>query len=161
MAGGKTIWSVVVIAALGTGIIGVRTERSVTMVLSLDQLARVLTDPGSITMNGQSPDSTEEGDANLEESSRDPFEFFKIERKKTPRRNRPAPKRPEPVPTLTALLFDTVEPGVQLTLGDTRSQWLHHGDEFQGWRVAEIHETSATVTKGERTLVLRSNQERR
>ena len=51
-------------------------------------------------------------------------------------------------------MFDTVNPSVQLRLGDTSSGWLHKGDVFEGWTVIEIAENSITVEKKGRTVLL-------
>ncbi len=76
------------------------------------------------------------------------------------KKKRPAPRVELPVvvpdPTLRALLYDTVSPSIQLTLGDVTSGWLRIGETFRGWTVRDVTPTSATVTNGSRRLVLGS-----
>ncbi len=78
-------------------------------------------------------------------------------RERAPTR-RPETPRPvsEPPPSLRALLYDTVNPSVQLAVGNSASGWLLEGDVFKGWTVAAITPTSVTVTRGNRSLVLNS-----
>lgn len=62
-----------------------------------------------------------------------------------------------PVPILRALLFDTVNPSVQLSLGERTSEWLHKGDGFRGWTVTEITPTSVELSCQGKRIVLSSS----
>ncbi len=57
-------------------------------------------------------------------------------------------------PTLSALLFDHVNPSTQINVEGQRSGWLHQGETFQGWRVTAITSDTVTITKGGETIVL-------
>jgi len=74
-----------------------------------------------------------------------------------PQNQAPAPP-PRPVeekpPTLRTLLFDRVNPSVQLRDASRSSGWLHVGDTFDGWLVEEILENSVRISKGSRSVVL-------
>jgi hypothetical protein len=58
-------------------------------------------------------------------------------------------------PRLAALIFDDVDPTVQIRVAGERSNWLHTGDRFKGWQVAEIDSKSVKVKKGDREVVLK------
>jgi hypothetical protein len=60
-------------------------------------------------------------------------------------------------PDLRALLYDNVNPSVQLSQGTTTSGWLHRGDSFLGWTVLEITPTSTTIARGGESVVLTSS----
>jgi hypothetical protein len=60
-------------------------------------------------------------------------------------------------PALRALLYDNVNPSVQLSQDATISGWLHKGDSFLGWTVIEITSTSTTISRGGESVVLTSS----
>jgi len=69
----------------------------------------------------------------------------------------PTPQRREStggVPVLRALLFDNVNPSVQLSIGAHTSDWLREGDSYEGWVVMEIGVDSVRISKGDQSLVL-------
>jgi hypothetical protein len=69
----------------------------------------------------------------------------------------PAPPRQQEVstvPVLRALLFDNVNPSVQLSIGALTSDWLREGDSFEGWVVLEIGPDSVRVSKNDESVVL-------
>ncbi|MCK4412108.1 MAG: hypothetical protein KAY32_01055 [Candidatus Eisenbacteria sp.] len=89
--------------------------------------------------------------ANVVVAQRDPFDNPPVE-------YRPRVEiDPEPLvrePLLRAILYDTVNPSVILSVGSASSRWLHEGESFLGWRVADIASTAVTVTHGDRSAVL-------
>lgn len=90
----------------------------------------------------------------LDSSLRDPF--FGAVSKHDPRSPVKAPRQAARLvePLLTALIFDNVNPTVQISVGSERSDWLRAGDQFRGWQVAEIDANSVKVKKGDREIVL-------
>jgi hypothetical protein len=59
-------------------------------------------------------------------------------------------------PVARAVLFDRVDPRVQLSVGPEVSAWLRPGDAFQGWTVVRITRATITLAQGERQLILPS-----
>ncbi|MBC8423610.1 hypothetical protein H8E07_05765 [bacterium] len=90
----------------------------------------------------------------LDGKLRDPF--AQETRKPSTRRTVKAPPRVARLiePSLAALIFDNVNPTVQITIEGERSDWLRTGDQFRGWQVAEIAAKSVKVKKGDREIVL-------
>ena len=90
----------------------------------------------------------------LDASLRDPFAHSV--RTRAPRRTAKVPRQAARLvePLLTALIFDNVNPTVQIRVGGERSDWLRTGDRFRGWQVAEIDASSVKVKKGDREIVL-------
>jgi len=142
---------------LATLFLGVRASSSVSGALGQESTSVT---SASAALAGGTP-SGEGGqalDGATENLVRDPFAFPTPKRRPAPPR-RHAPKKPEPVPTLRALLYDTVAPGVRIMVKGTRSDWLQKGDAFLGWSVVDITPDSATLNDGKRTVVVRSIQE--
>jgi len=93
--------------------------------------------------------------ATLDASVRDPFGPAAVEPKPRKRSRAPRPVAARVVePLLAALIFDDINPTVQITVGKKRSDWLRAGDLFQGWQVAEIDARSVRVKKGDKEIVL-------
>ncbi len=67
---------------------------------------------------------------------------------------RPSPAGPAPV--LRALLYDEVDPSVQLAMGGSTSSWLHRGGSWRGWSVVEIGRGGATIQQAGRRVHLSS-----
>jgi hypothetical protein len=64
---------------------------------------------------------------------------------------------PEEAPELRALLFDAVDPSVQISVFDTlQSGWLRQGGRFMGWTVTKIERSSVTVAKAGKSVILSS-----
>lgn len=84
---------------------------------------------------------------------RDPFTALAAAPKPKPKRVRRAPKIVNP--TLNALLFDNVNPMVQISIAGERSGWLHKEEEFRGWRVTRIAKDSVEVRNKKRSVVLK------
>ena len=73
------------------------------------------------------------------------------------RSSNPAPATPEETPadpTLGALLFDTLQPTIQLKLRGKTSEWLNQGDTFSGWTVKDIRPQTVVLEKDGRLLFL-------
>ncbi len=70
---------------------------------------------------------------------------------------RATPSEARTPPDLRALLYDNVNPSVQLSSGATTSGWLHKGDSFLGWTVVEITATSIRISRGGESIVLTSS----
>ncbi len=68
----------------------------------------------------------------------------------------PVQKVTEP-PVVRALLYDNVNPTVQIGIGGETSGWLHIGDLFEGWTVVDITATSVRVSRDGESVVLPSS----
>ena len=68
-----------------------------------------------------------------------------------------APSQLTGTPVVRALLYDNVNPTVQIGIGSVTSGWLHAGDLFQGWTVVEISSTSVRITRNGESVVLPSS----
>ncbi len=62
----------------------------------------------------------------------------------------------ELAPVARAVLFDRVDPRVQLSVGPQVSAWLRPGDRFKGWAVVRITPATITLAQGEQQLTLPS-----
>ncbi|MBM3285859.1 MAG: hypothetical protein FJY88_00690 [Candidatus Eisenbacteria bacterium] len=60
-------------------------------------------------------------------------------------------------PSIGALLFDNINPAVQIRVGGETSGWLREGEEFRGWVVDDIRPTSVKISRGAETVVLPSS----
>jgi hypothetical protein len=60
-------------------------------------------------------------------------------------------------PVMRALLYDNVNPLVQIGIGSVTSGWLHTGDQFQGWTVVEINSSSVRIARNGESVVLPSS----
>ncbi len=58
-------------------------------------------------------------------------------------------------PKLRTLLYDDVNPSAQISYKGDRSNWLHVGDEFRGWKIDDITKDTVTVSRRSRRYVLR------
>jgi hypothetical protein len=104
-------------------------------------------DPGTVVAGSDSTDGLQTG-------PRNPFTDPPAPARPRRVRRAPAPApRPE-VPSLRALLYDTVNPSVQLRTSREDSAWLHVGETFDGWTVAEITAASVTIVRDDQRVVL-------
>jgi hypothetical protein len=88
---------------------------------------------------------------------RDPFRDAPAPRAEGGFIQKAAPSEARVPPDLRALLYDNVNPSVQLSSGATTSGWLHKGDSFLGWTVVEITATSIRISRGGESIVLTSS----
>jgi hypothetical protein len=153
----KTFWIAYCVLCVGVAVLGLRSERTIASVL-----AGAWGDSAGHQSSQATPSATslqlQVKDSLLVQArigERDPFKPPVVKRAPT-RKRRPAPPKPEPKPSLQTLLFDNVDPSVQLRLGGEPSGWLHVGDKFSGWTVVEITATSATIVKKDQSVVLHS-----
>ncbi len=59
------------------------------------------------------------------------------------------------MPELGALLYDTINPQVQLRISGQASGWMSEGAAFQGWVVETIRPDAVTVQRQGERIVLR------
>jgi hypothetical protein len=86
--------------------------------------------------------------------ARDPFQYPEsaIPRKQPVE---PVEDKTQPLPELGALLYDTINPQVQLRISGVSSGWLSEGAVFHGWVVEAIQRDAVTVQKQGERIVLR------
>jgi len=85
---------------------------------------------------------------------RDPFRSpstSTVSRRQTPQ---PQQETEAPPPVLRALLYDNVNPSVQLSVGSMTSDWLLEGDTFEGWVIEGIGPDSVRLSKDDESVVL-------
>jgi hypothetical protein len=145
--------------------LGVRTERGVSAVLAAQS-------GGGSTATGDADGPAmrtllaelDAKSARIEQATaadRDPFREpapkLEAQTAPSPAPPRPAPPPPPPrvPPSLGALLYDEVNPSVQLRVGTLTSDWLHRGENFKDWTVVEIRPGAVTVSQDGDTVVLR------
>jgi len=151
---GGAFWPVFGLLVLGVALLAIRSAQTVESVLAASRrpaAASIAPAPASM---GTGLLATR--DSLLAESRRGPRDPFRPPPPppRTPERRRP-PAEPTPVrPEMRALLFDKVEPSVQLRVGAAESGWLHQGDSFQGWTVVAITASSVELHSGKQTVVL-------
>jgi hypothetical protein len=147
--------------------LGVRAERGVRVVLSAQsgqsgggttvtadaegQAMRVL-----LTELDAKSARIEQAPAADRDPFREPAPKLLAQTAPVPATPRPTPKPPPRVkPSLGALLYDEVNPSVQLRVGTLTSDWLHRGENFKDWTVVEIRPGAVTVSQDGDTVVLR------
>jgi hypothetical protein len=84
---------------------------------------------------------------------RDPFRDPTVWRPQRVRTSQPERDK-EVVPILRALLYDNVNPSVQLSAGSETSDWLRQGDSFKDWVIVEIGPDSVRISKNDEHVVL-------
>jgi hypothetical protein len=86
--------------------------------------------------------------------ARDPFQYLETT---IPRKQpvEPVEDKTQSLPELGALLYDTINPQVQLRVSGVSSGWLSEGAVFNGWVVEAIQPDAVTVQKQGERLVLR------
>jgi len=159
---GRLFWLALGSFALVFLIQGLRTSHVVTVLLDQTDRETVRNQTGKRQSDAllAMVDQKDSLVAAAAPSERNPF--GDPPRPRRPRVERPrtqAPARPpQPVeetpPALRTLLFDRVNPSVQLRDASHSSGWLHVGDTFDGWLVEEILENSVRISKGTRSVVL-------
>ena len=135
-------------------VLALRSQRTVSAVLANPAMAAASADAAPAAGGGVDMVSLDRRDsliAAAQPVARDPF---------SARRTAPTERPPRQieavatVPTLSALLFDHVNPSTQINVAGQRSGWLHQGETFQGWTVSAITSDAVTITKGGDTVVL-------
>jgi hypothetical protein len=151
------------IALLLVGILlGVQSERRARVLMATRPDAPVVTDSDATSQRALIADLDVKA-ARVKQSfagSRDPFGDPPApqsdEAAATPATSRTSPPPAHtPPPALRAVVYDEVNPSVQLSDGSRTSDWLHQGDVFQGWKVNKIEAHSVTVTHGGEIAVLK------
>lgn len=148
---GQLLWVAGIALALCGALLGLRSERAVSSVLAGTGVEILMAgaQPGVI------PDlerlATKDSLlAAVVPAARDPFSDPapppRPTRKTAPATPQPAVDLPPPQPRLQALLFDLVDPAIQLRVGGETSGWLPVGGEHGGWRILEITSGSAVVS---------------
>jgi hypothetical protein len=152
----RSEWTSVGLVLVVGIILGVLAERSAQPILSAHWNAA-----GPIQDAAGSPPHAMGGPDSLYASAsalgRDPFRAPAAPRPERQAALRdPAPKVTGP-PVVRALLYDNVNPTVQIGVGGMTSGWLHTGDNFEGWTVVEINPTSVRVSRDGESVVLPSS----
>ncbi len=133
-------------------VLALRSQRTVSAVLANPAVAAAA--PAEAVAAGVDMAALDRRDsliAAAQPVARDPF---------SARRTQPTERAPRQIeavataPTLSALLFDHVNPSTQINVEGQRSGWLHQGETFQGWTVSAITSDAVTITKGGDTVVL-------
>lgn len=89
-----------------------------------------------------------------EACDRNPFGPPPARRRTPPRVRQEKPEPEDETPSLAALLYDNVEPAVQLKYKTSVSTWLREGESFRGWVIVEISSNSVTILKDGKSVVL-------
>jgi hypothetical protein len=148
----KTLRMSLAFMALLVLVLGLRSQKTVTSVLTLDHAshtASVQTPTGDLDL--VRIDERDRRIAEAKPTGRDPF----LQRETKPRTVKvPVELREVLAPSLGALLYDNVNPSAQISIEGERSEWLRQGDEFKGWTIKSITPESVTITKGRDTIVL-------
>jgi len=132
-------------------VLALRSQRTVSAVLAKPAAAAVTTAGGEIGVDMASLARRDSLIVAAQLVARDPFNA---------RRTRPTAQVQQrevavtAAPSLSALLFDHVNPSTQINVEGQRSGWLHQGETFQGWTVAAITSDAVTITRGGETIVL-------
>jgi hypothetical protein len=154
MQGSRGFWISLGLLALIGGFLAARSWGATRVVLQIQREATLSLAADEIQWTSHAAVITHKDSllANVAPGRRDPFD-------RPPATWRPpvATAAPEPVvrePLLRAILYDEVDPSVILSVGSATSRWLHEGENFLGWRVADIGPTAVTVTHGDRSAVL-------
>jgi len=150
----KGFWTGYLLLLLVGVFLGLRSERTVTAVLAAQNRDIRSTSPSTGSLDIQ-PARLEFRDSLLVHTQpkvRDPFHPLPVKTK--PRKVEPKPELPE-IPSLRALLYDSVNPSAQINIGSSKSGWLHEGESFRGWTVINITPQSVWISKEHRTYVIR------
>jgi hypothetical protein len=150
------------IALLLVGLfLAVRTERGVSMVTATRPDAPIAKDAEAASQRALLADLDAKA-ARVRTAiagERDPFRDPPVFRSEAASADaapaRPAPPPRVPPPGLRAVVYDQVNPSVQLSSGARTSDWLHQGDIFQGWKIEKIESKSVTVSRNGEIAVLR------
>lgn len=151
MGQGRIFWMACTVVALCGALLGLRSERAVSAVLAGPRLDVLSVDarPGRLGDRDQlaSKDSLLAASVPAE---RDPFcdppPPPRPARKASPPKPKPIVVPKPPAPHLQALLYDLVDPAVQLRVSGRTSAWLPVGAEHEGWRILDITARSVVVT---------------
>jgi hypothetical protein len=156
----RSFWTGLIALLLVGLFLAVRTERGVSMVTAARADAPIAKDAEAASQRALLADL----DAKATRvraafaSERDPFRDPPVVRDETAAPAapaRPAPPPRTPPPGLRAVVYDQVNPSVQLSSGARTSDWLHQGDVFQGWKIEKIESKSVTVSRSGEIAVLR------
>ncbi|MBU1699084.1 MAG: hypothetical protein KJ970_17095 [Candidatus Eisenbacteria bacterium] len=153
----RTIWYALAVLFGVCLFLGFRTQTVVTSVLwngNSTGEQQIVVENGDLLDRLSAKDSLLSVDVEL---TRDPFKV-PSRPKSRPRTSDVKLKSKNEVvkPVLRALLFDNVNPSVQLSVGSTQSSWLRVGDTFQGWFIQDITSSGITVVKDEEEVFLQS-----
>ena len=148
---GRVFWMACTAVAIFGALLGLRSERAVSSVLAGPGLGVLSVDarPGRLPDRDQlaSKDSLL---AAAEPAGRDPFSDPPPPRRPARKASPPKPKAivvpKPPEPHLQALLYDLVDPAVQLRVKGRTSGWLPVGAEHGGWRILDITARSVVVS---------------
>jgi hypothetical protein len=148
---GRLLWMICVALAIFGALLGLRSERAVSSVLAgpgFDILA-------AGTQSGGIPDLDRlavkdsllaAAEPSARDSFSDPPPPPRPARKATPSKPKTVVVPQPPQPHLQALLYDHVDPAVQLRVGGKTSEWLSVGADHGGWKILEITSGSVVVT---------------
>jgi hypothetical protein len=150
----KGFWAGYAVLLLVGIFLGLRSERTVTTVLAANSRDIRSTSPstGPVIIDPVRLVLQDSLLVHTEPKVRDPFHPLPVKPK--PRREEPKPELPE-IPSLRALMYDSVNPSAQINIGSSRSGWLYEGDTFRGWKVINITQQSVWISKAHRTYVIR------
>jgi hypothetical protein len=152
-------WIAVGLLAVVGVFLGARTEHAVGLVMARGHASVAQPVSGSdLSARIGAMAAKDSLEAAAQPGERDPF------RDPPARTPRPAsgavagrpPAEVAATPAARAVLFDRVDPRVQLSLGSEVSAWLRPGDTFQGWTVVRITTATITLAQGEQQLTLPS-----
>ncbi len=150
----RAFWVGYLVLLLVGVFLGLRSERTIAAVLAAHKLGVACSTP-TTQQSTFDPVRLSLRDSLLVQAQptvRDPFHAPPA--KQQPRRVETRPALPE-IPSLRALLYDKVNPSAKISIGSSLSGWLHEGDQFRGWTVADITPTSVWVSKESRVYVIR------
>lgn len=131
-------------------VVGIRAQRTSALALYADRDAA----PQSGIPKETPPSLTEAASSGRPIPARDPFQYLETT---IPRKQpvEPAEDETQSLPELGALLYDTINPQVQLRVSGVASGWLSKGAVFNGWVVEAIQPDAVTVQKQGERVVLR------
>ncbi len=153
---GRSGWTSAGLVLVVGVILGILAGRSVHGVLSgrLTWETQARGGAGSAPAPAGDPDTLL---ASATVSGRDPFRPPQAPRPEGLVSARQPVQRVTEPPVVRALLYDNVNPTVQIGIGSATSGWLHIGDLFEGWTVVEITATSVRVSRDGESIVLPSS----
>lgn len=154
----RSSWATIALVAAVGVILGLVATSSVRSVSA--GFGKVAAQPGSPT-DSASPSALAARDsllAGARAGARDPFRAPTAPQSQTDGTSvRKQETALAGTPVMRALLYDNVNPLVQIGIGSVTSGWLHKGDRFQGWTVVEINSTSVRLARSGESVVLLSS----
>ena len=151
----RQLWLGFALLVLVGVLLGLKTQQAVSLVLGAKNRVSIGNSfqpapEGALLAQVANRDSLLEDTGSLD---RDPFRNPIVWKPSKVRTDKPE-KDGEAVPILRALLYDNVNPSIQLSTGAVTSGWLRKGDSFQGWVIVEIGPDSVRISKNDENVVL-------